>query len=157
MMQTELETLEPTAISRLPSPSTSPMTVTPVVMKFALAIPLRNGGIAAAGSVAAVLNVALLYGILRRRIGPLGTRSLARAILHTGVASAAMAAVVVAALAGGWLDVEGRTALALRLLPLIVVAVAVYFVAARAAGSEELTEFGRLLRKKAGKGAKTGA
>jgi putative peptidoglycan lipid II flippase len=124
---------------------------------YGLAIPLQNGGIAAAGSVAAVLNVVLLYWILRRRIGHLGTRSLVRALVHTGVASAAMAAVVVGALAAGWLDVEGRTALALRLLPLIGAAVAVYFVAARAVGSEELTEFGRLLRRKAGKGAKTGA
>ncbi len=111
-------------------------------------LDMQQGGIAAAGSLSAVLNVALLYGVLRRRIGLLGTRALVRSLARTTGATAAMAVVAAAPVALGVFDGLRGGALALRLIPVILAAVAAYIVAARLLRCEELDEFVRLLRRR---------
>jgi putative peptidoglycan lipid II flippase len=123
-----------------------------IVLSFALAGPLRQGGIAAAGSIAAAVNVALLYVILRGRIGRLQTRALVRSLARTCTATAAMAATVMVPLLLGAFDgVRGAT-LALRLLPAIGAGLVVYVGVAWALRSDELTEFAALVRRKVGGG-----
>jgi len=112
---------------------------------YLLAVPLRLGGVAAAGSLAAAINVLLLYVLLRRRIGRLDTRRLLRSLVRTSVASLAMAAVIAVPLWTGALDTTSRLRLVAWILGVVGVAGVVYLLAARLLGSEELAEFGRLL------------
>ena len=119
-----------------------------IALSYLLAGPLRQGGIAAAGSIASAVNVAMLYFVLRRRIGRLQTRVLGWSLLKTGAATVAMAVVVsVPLLLGAFDDARGWT-LALRLLPTIVLGGAVFVLAAWLVRSTELVEFGRLLRRR---------
>jgi len=62
-----------------------------VALNLALMGPLGLKGLALATSLAAYLNVAMLAGSLRRRVGPLGAGDLLRAFGRTVVASAALA------------------------------------------------------------------
>ncbi|MCL4236060.1 MAG: murein biosynthesis integral membrane protein MurJ [Deltaproteobacteria bacterium] len=52
--------------------------------------PLRHGGLALAGTLAACFNAIVLTVILRRRLGPIGGRKLAKALLTAGLGSAVM-------------------------------------------------------------------
>lgn len=117
---------------------------------WGLSEPLRmqQGGIALAGSLSAVMNVGLLYWVLRGRIGLLGTRALARSLSRTVVASAVMAGVVLVPTAAGFFEEVQGLALALRLVPVIIAAILAFIVAARWMRSEELNEFVRLVRRK---------
>jgi putative peptidoglycan lipid II flippase len=54
--------------------------------------PLRHAGLALASSLSAYLNAAGLYWLLRRRLGPLGSRQLLASLGRTAVASAAVLA-----------------------------------------------------------------
>ena len=119
-----------------------------IALSYLLAGPLRQGGIAAAGSLASVVNVALLYYILRRRIGRLQTRVLGASLLRTVGATAAMAVVVAGPLLLGAFDDCRGWILALRLLPTIGVAGAVFVLVAWLLRSTELVEFARLLRRR---------
>jgi len=65
-----------------------------VIFNFLLMIPLRHAGLALATSLGSVLNFALLYWMLRSRVGPIGGRSLAVAgvkIVVAGVVAAGAA------------------------------------------------------------------
>jgi putative peptidoglycan lipid II flippase len=115
---------------------------------WGLSVPLEQGGVAAAGSIAAAVNAGLLYWILWRRIGRLGTRALATSLLKTGLSTAAMVAAVGIPLYLGAFDGVRGMALAVRLLPAIVLAMGVYGFVAWRLGSEELSEFARLLKRK---------
>ncbi len=121
-----------------------------VVLCYVLSGPgdMAQGGIAAAGSIAAVVNVALLYVILRRRIGLLGTRALARSLSRTAGATAVMGGVVIVPLALGAFDGVRGAALALRLIPTIAAAIVAFFVAARMLRCEEMTEFVAMARRR---------
>jgi len=119
-------------------------------MCYGLSEPLGmlQGGIALAGSLSAVLNVALLYFVLRRRIGLLGTRALVRSLSRTTGATVAMAVVVVVPLwMGAFEGVRGMT-LAMRLIPTIVAAIVVFFVAAHVLKCEEMGEFIGIIRRR---------
>jgi len=70
-----------------------------IVLKILLMHPLQHRGLALATSISSVLNFALLFEMLRRKIGPMGGRVLARAAGKIFLASllAAVAAFGVAA------------------------------------------------------------
>jgi putative peptidoglycan lipid II flippase len=100
-----------------------------IVLNLALVVPLRHAGLALATSIAAYLNAVLLYrGLLKRGIfTPL--KGWAALTLKVGLASAAMAALIV--LAGtteavwfGW----SATERAFRLAAIIVGGAAVYAI-----------------------------
>ena len=65
-----------------------------IVLNLALMGPLQHRGLALATSIASVLNFVLLFEVLRRKIGPLGGRVLARSAAKIFLASvlAALAA-----------------------------------------------------------------
>jgi putative peptidoglycan lipid II flippase len=59
-----------------------------VALNFALMGPLQHRGLALATSIASVLNFLLLFQALRRQVGPLGGRQIARSALKILLASA---------------------------------------------------------------------
>lgn len=115
---------------------------------WGLSIPLEQGGIAAAGSVAAAVNALLLYAILWKRIGHLGTRAMVTSLLKTAAATTAMIGALAVPVVLGVFDGLRGGGLALRLLPVIVLAMCVYGLVAHRLGSEELGEFAKLLKRK---------
>jgi len=119
-----------------------------IALCYSLAIPLRHGGIAAAGSVAAAFNVALLYVVLRRRIGRLGSMALARSLCRTAIATLVMSALVAVPRLLGAFDGVSRAELAWRLALTILAAMVCFALVARLLGSEELGEFAALVRRK---------
>ena len=74
------------------------MAVISIVANIALGIalmgPLRHGGLALATSLASILNLGLLLGALRRRLGWLKGREILRSTVKTGVCSLVMGAIV---------------------------------------------------------------
>jgi putative peptidoglycan lipid II flippase len=63
-----------------------------IVLAFALMWPLQHTGLALASSLSAYVNLALLYWLLRRRLGGLGSRGTARSLARTALASGALLA-----------------------------------------------------------------
>lgn len=126
-------------------------------LSFGLAGPLRHGGIAAAGSISAIVNVMLLYAVLRKRIGRLGTRFLAGSLLRTCLSTFAMACVIGLPYFIGFFESKGGLELAARLLPVIGGGIIVYAVTAKFLGSQELSEFTLLIRRKLGGKRRSGA
>jgi len=113
---------------------------------FWLAGPMRHGGVAAAGSLAAMVNTGLLIWLLRRRIGALGSAGAIRSLFKTCISTGVMCAVLAVPVAYGWFDGITGLGLAVRLVPTILAAIVVYVTMARVIGSEELDEFTRLMR-----------
>ena len=113
--------------------------------------PFAHGGIAAAGSISAALNVAILYAALKRRIGRLGTRQVMGSLLRTLGATTAMSGVLVAAATSGFLEDCRGLDLALRLIPTILVAGCIFMLAAHLLRAQELTEFLHILRRRVAK------
>jgi len=110
--------------------------------------PLRQGGIALAGSLAAALNVLMLWWLLRVRIGRMGIRAILASLGRTSVATVAMGVVVWGIAAAGFLDGVRGAALAVRLIPVILLAIGLYGLVARGLGSPELEEFLGILRRR---------
>ena len=79
-----------------------------VALYFALMGPLHHMGLALATSIGSVLNFAILFVMLRRKIGPLGGRRLALSAAQITLASiaAAMAATVTAGAVEGAINVR---------------------------------------------------
>ena len=105
---------------------------------YGLAIPLRHGGVALAGSLAAALNAGWLFWILRRRLGRLGGRWVARSLARILAATALMSLGLGGVAATGWLDGERGLALAVRLFPVIAFGAGIYLAAAHALHCREL-------------------
>lgn len=61
-----------------------------VVFALALMWPLQHAGLALASSLSAYINLMALCWLLRKRLGPVGGRQIARSLLRTGGASAAL-------------------------------------------------------------------
>ncbi len=119
---------------------------------YALVIPFSHGGVAAAGSLSAVFNVVLLHQVLRRRIGRLGTRTVLRSMIRTLGATAAMTMVIVGVLLTGWLDEVRGLSLALRLVPLMLLAMMVFVLVARLVRAPELNDFTDILKRRLRRG-----
>jgi putative peptidoglycan lipid II flippase len=65
-----------------------------IILNLLLMRPLKLGGLALATSISATLNLLILYMILRRRLGGLGTKVILDSFMRTLLASAAMGAVL---------------------------------------------------------------
>ncbi len=86
-----------------------------IVLNVALMHPLQHRGLALATSIASVLNFTLLFEVLRRKIGPMGGRVLARSAAKIFFASL-LAAVAAFAVSAGLERPLGLTSLTARLL-----------------------------------------
>jgi putative peptidoglycan lipid II flippase len=118
-------------------------------LAFGLSIPLAHGGIALAGGLAAAANVVALWWILRRRIGPLGTRAQLASLARIGAASLAMCLAIFGALAAvDPMAIVSRALLAAVVLGVIALGIAVYLAAARLLKAPELDEVLRLVARR---------
>ncbi len=116
-----------------------------VLFNFALVGPLRNGAPAASTSLAAVVNFLVLFWVFRRRYGPLGGSEVLASIGRVVIASGVMGI-------GCWLMLRGSVAAvfdswhtsaighAALLFVTLLVAVGLFFGAARLLGCEELSD-----------------
>ncbi|MCG8555016.1 MAG: murein biosynthesis integral membrane protein MurJ [Proteobacteria bacterium] len=118
-----------------------------VSASLALMEPLQHAGIAAANSLAAMVQLAALLGLLRRRIGPYPFATLARSTLRFVSAAIAMGLCAHLTIGMGQWERGGND---LRNLSVFVAAVLVggmvYVAVAHLLGSPELGELVRALR-----------
>jgi len=123
---------------------------------YLLAGPLRHGGLALAGSIAALANAGILYFVLRERIGRLNSKALFISLGKMLVASLIMAVLILLALYAELLTKPLRpgaqfvtkAGLLLRLTWIITAAIITYILAAKLLKIKELEElFGMLSRK----------
>jgi putative peptidoglycan lipid II flippase len=110
-----------------------------IVLCVALAEPLRQGGIALAGSVASGVNAVVFAVILHHRLGTSDWRATLARLGRVALATAAMTGLLL-----GWealwptAAIESRALLALWMAGAVVAAIAVYLVACRALRVNEL-------------------
>lgn len=124
--------------------------VTFIALSFALMGPMQHAGLAAATTGAAVVQLAALIWLLRRRSGPLGLREVGRSLVKVVIASGAMG-VVVALMArlGEW-DLGGNDPRNLAVFLATVTVGALSFVAiARALRAPELGDLREAIRRRA--------
>jgi putative peptidoglycan lipid II flippase len=102
-------------------------------------IPLKHAGLALATSISAMINLTLLTWFLRRKIGPLGLRSVVRKMLKPILATAVMGLFCLA-LVLYFGDVQATPTMVR--LKIVLAGVfgggVIYFVLARIMGAEEL-------------------
>jgi putative peptidoglycan lipid II flippase len=115
-----------------------------VVAAVLLMGPLGHGGLAAASSIAAYVNLGLLAVAARRRFGRLDGRALARSVLRTLGASAVLALACAAAL-WRWPERAGTAVDLTWLLLVIAAGGAAFLLASWATGAPELTSLRRAL------------
>jgi putative peptidoglycan lipid II flippase len=114
-----------------------------------LSLPLAHGGIALAGGLASALNTVWLWGLLRQRIGTLGTRALAGSLGRIALATAAMAGAVAGLQAlTNPMAAASRAALGGWILLEVTVGVAAFFIMARWLRCPELMELLAMLRRR---------
>lgn len=128
------------------------------VLDWVLLKPLGVAGIALSTSIVSAFNTIALIWLLRRQVGRLGGRGIARA-----AAGAALAAVALAAVSGGlWYLLRGFAAGGfLQLLVAVTLAVGagglVYLGVARALRLEEMAVVRRMMRRRGRRGGDDGA
>ncbi len=111
-----------------------------IVLCVILSGPLRHGGVALAGSVAALVNAALFIWLLRRRLGDLRLGPILGKVGRMAVATAVMGgALALVELAWPAAEVEGRLLLLVWILVALMVAGVAYFAATSALGVNELS------------------
>lgn len=115
-----------------------------VLAAFLLMRPLGHGGLAAASSVGAFVNLVSLLWLARRRFGRLGGRMLAVSLMRTAVASAPLAGWCALAMSR-WPHGARHGVQALWLLGTIIVGALVFWIAAALVRAPERAALLRLL------------
>jgi len=114
---------------------------------LALSGPLKQGGIALAGSISAFVNLAALLYMLRRSFGRLGLTSLAGSFTKTVIASLTMAGTIwLGAAYLGIFAPMGRLAMGIRLFAVIIAGIIVFLGTSIAVKSEETHDVIDLLK-----------
>ncbi len=114
---------------------------------------MLHAGLALASSLAATVNMLLLFWLLRRRIGLLGGRRIALSALKSFIASLPMSAVAYTLLHQlNWQVMQHKTAYALVLLSTVALALIVYQLTCLLLKSEEAQELGGILFRKLSSG-----
>jgi putative peptidoglycan lipid II flippase len=115
-----------------------------VVAALALMQPLGHAGLAAASSIGALVNLASLLWLARRRFGALGGRALGVSLARTGVACVPLAGVCALALSA-WPTDSHLWVQALWLGATIAAAAGVFWIAAAAVRAPERSALLRML------------
>jgi putative peptidoglycan lipid II flippase len=115
-----------------------------VALALTLMWPLAHAGLALASSLSAYVNVLALLWALRRRLGPIGGRALARACARTLIAAAALW-VTARALAPAW---DGSALAAVHTVTAIAGGAAAFAVAAAILRAPELGALLGMLRRR---------
>ena len=111
--------------------------------------PLAHGGIALAGGISAAVNVAILWWLLRRQIGALGSTSLMISLGKITLSSAIMGGILYMGVQ--WTGIENlsqRFHLGLVLMALVTVGVAAFIASAILLKTRELKEVWQLIRRR---------
>lgn len=111
-----------------------------VVLSLLLLIPMAQGGLALANSIATTLEMVLLLWLLRRRLGGLDGRALASAVMRMGVATLVLGVVV-----WGWQHAPGLDSAWPVVLVCIPLGVIAYGLTAWLLGLEEMQLIRRFL------------
>jgi putative peptidoglycan lipid II flippase len=121
-------------------------------LSAALMGPLAHAGLALANACASMANFAVLFLLLRRRLGRLDSGRIARSLARTAAAAGAMGLLGRLLLRGELWAAGGHTALKAALLSgVIALCLAVYLGASRLLGSEELAGVLALARGRTGR------
>ncbi len=98
------------------------------VLNIVLMGPMQEGGLAFAYSITGIINMLVLLYMLRRKIGPIGAKSLFKSFVLITVASCIMGAVSygVAAYVGDYLDLAHKTNQLIQVGTAIVAGLLVY-------------------------------
>lgn len=139
--------------TRTPVRTAASALVVNIVFNLILMWPLKIGGLALATSIAAGTNMVVLYIILNKRIGGIGTKEIFRALAKTLAASLAMG--MVTFLAMQMLPGGGASAIFVifKLLAVIALSAGFYIVAAYMIGDMGVRKLAReiYLKTRAGK------
>jgi putative peptidoglycan lipid II flippase len=112
-----------------------------LLLSLALVVPFGIRGVAAALSVAAIVEFVLLWRALARRVPGLDDALMATSLIRTGTATVLMAEVLALWLAllhfAGLLDLHQKFDAGLALIGGVAIGAAVYFYASRALRSQE--------------------
>lgn len=110
-----------------------------IIFSFLLMGPLRQGGLAFANAIASAVNFLVLFVLLRRRLGRVDGRAIARSFMKMFIASSIMGITgLVTIHAVNWGDMSGIFLKAATLAGLIVLCVVVYVLIMHFIKSEEL-------------------
>lgn len=132
------------------------VTVTNIALCLWLSEPLGHGGIALAGSIAALVNGVLLIWVLRKRLGGLGLRAMTARVLRISLATGFMVGAVMGFRELWAPEGLGRLALAGWVLAVVVVAAAVFIAVCRVLGVDELADLWSAIRRRLGRRKKKG-
>jgi putative peptidoglycan lipid II flippase len=117
-----------------------------------LMVPLKHGGLALATSLAAGVNFAVLGGLLRKKIGPIGARKILRSFGKNLSASILMGTAAYAICFQTRWDTSGITGVKIVLLSgAVAIGVLVYGVSCYLLRSDEIHSAVGLLKKKLGR------
>lgn len=135
--------------TRTPVKTASVSLAVNLLLNLILMWPLKIGGLALATSIAATTNFVILYILLTRRIGDIGTSGIILSLVKI-CASGAIMGVFTFAAARFFLPVSGVSGLAvfLRLAATILASGIVYFVSAYAIGVEGVRKAWEIVVKK---------
>ena len=125
--------------TRTPVKTASISLVVNIVLNLILMWPLKIGGLALATSIAAITNLIVLYVLLTKKIGDVGTERILASLVRIAIASAVMGLFTHFAARNLLAGTEASTLVfILRLTGIILVSGIVYIVVAFAAGVEEV-------------------
>jgi len=120
-----------------------------VALSLLLMGPLAHAGLALANACASMTNFALLFFLLRRRLGRLEAGRIARSLLRTTVAASLMGIAAWALLRGQLWTTGGHTALKSALFAgTAALCIGIYLAASKLLGSEELGSVIALVRRR---------
>ena len=123
-----------------------------LIMNLILMWPLKVGGLALATSIAATLNFVILYIILIRRIGDIGTSSILKFLFKIAVSGIIMGFFTYM-LSGFFLVPDKFSTIieVLFLILIIIISMAVFFITTHFSGVKEVNKLVTLLKEKLNK------
>lgn len=119
-----------------------------IALCYLLAVPLKQGGIALAGSVAAGINMLSLLFLIRLRLGRLGLKGLLASLAKTSLATCVMCVFFVVCSKVGMFGDRTGLRLAIYLIPCLLVGFGMFLLSARLLGCQELEDLFTLVVKR---------
>ena len=121
-----------------------------IIFSYALVGPMGHRGLALAFSLAGIANCVLLVYFLRRKIGPLGLKSLGKTLIQTGIACLAMGLAVwgVAMLSESLFGIASKISQIIQVALSIGVGTIVFFVVTSLMKMEEFVMVRDMMKKR---------
>lgn len=119
-----------------------------VALCYLLAVPLKHGGVALAGSVAAGINVLWLLLLIRSRMGRLGINGVLLSLAKTTAATTPMSVFFIVCVKSGVFSGKTGLGLGCLLIPCLIAGLGIFVLSAKLLGSQELGDLFSLVRKR---------